>query len=182
MSKDPFQILADEITLIRGEVERLQRTSLDKDEAKALHKIVAKSVVDIQKTVPGIQQGVENQLREAMHTVGHRATSAAHDAAERAVVQSHAASIEAAQRMLDDAGTARREAWRYFGGFWVWLASVGALGAVIGALGLFAIQGRADAKEFGRYPGVFCGSAGGRRFEDTDGSVYCAVLISGPDK
>ena len=33
--KDPFEILADEITLIRRQVDHLQRTSLDKDEAEA---------------------------------------------------------------------------------------------------------------------------------------------------
>ena len=33
--KDTFQILADEITLIRGEIKQLQRSSLNKDEAKA---------------------------------------------------------------------------------------------------------------------------------------------------
>ena len=31
MSKDPFQILADELTLIRKDMDQLQRTSLNKD-------------------------------------------------------------------------------------------------------------------------------------------------------
>ena len=34
--KDPFQQLVDELTLIRHDMERLKRTSLDKDEAEAL--------------------------------------------------------------------------------------------------------------------------------------------------
>jgi len=43
MSKDPFQILADELTLIRKDMDQLQRTSLDKDEAKKLNQIVTGS-------------------------------------------------------------------------------------------------------------------------------------------
>ena len=33
--KDPFEILADEITLIRRQVDHLQRTSLDKEGSAA---------------------------------------------------------------------------------------------------------------------------------------------------
>jgi hypothetical protein len=40
MSKDPFQILADELTLIRKDMDQLQRTSLNKDEAKTLNQAV----------------------------------------------------------------------------------------------------------------------------------------------
>ena len=35
MSKDPFQILADELTLIRKDMDRMQRTSLDKEGSAA---------------------------------------------------------------------------------------------------------------------------------------------------
>lgn len=42
--KDPFQQLVDEITLIRQDMERLKRTSLDKDEAEALHEMIAEGV------------------------------------------------------------------------------------------------------------------------------------------
>ena len=181
MSKDPFQILADEITLIRSEIERLQRTSLDKDEAKALHKVVATGVADMRKISPELQQILDARLREAMIGVGNKATEAAHTAAERAVVQSHAASIEAAQKMLDDAGTARKEAWRYFGGFWVWLVSVGALGAVLGAVAVTAVTARADAKAFGKYPGIYCTAAGGQKFtNNSDGVEYCAFVLKEP--
>ena len=44
MSKDPFQILADELTLIRKDMDQLQRTSLDKKDAQALHKKLAEGV------------------------------------------------------------------------------------------------------------------------------------------
>lgn len=47
--KDSFEILADEITLIRREIEQLQRSSLNKDEAKALNHEVAKSLQQMTK-------------------------------------------------------------------------------------------------------------------------------------
>ena len=177
MSKDPFQILADEITLIRSEIEKLQRTSLDKDEAKALHGIVVKSVADLQKVLPTLERSIERQLFTSMEAVREEAVKAAREAAERAVVQSHARSIEEAGKLSRAAGEARREAWRYFGGFWVWIASVGSLGVVLGALGLFFLQGRADAVQFGAHTGIFCGSADGRKFTANDGKEYCGVPI-----
>ena len=45
MSKDPFQILADELTLIRKDMDQLQRTSLNKDEAKTLNQAVMGAVL-----------------------------------------------------------------------------------------------------------------------------------------
>lgn len=173
MSKDPFQILADEITLIRSEIERLQRTSLDKDEAKALHQIVAKSVADIQKTGPGIQQGIENQLREAMHTIGHRATSAAHDAAERAVAQSHDASIKAAEKLLEDAERARRYAWRTFGNFWAWMIASGAVCACVAVLGTVALDGWSERAAIRTYGKLECNIRGGSEIRLNTGGTVC---------
>lgn len=48
-AKDPFQILADELTLIRKDMDRLQRTSLDKEDAEALHAMLAEGVCGFQK-------------------------------------------------------------------------------------------------------------------------------------
>ena len=79
-------------------------------------------------------------------------------------------------KLSQAAGEARREAWRWFGGFWVWLVAMLATGAVIGALAMALIQGRGDAREFGQYPGVYCGPAGGQRME-TETWIYCAVPI-----
>ena len=181
MSKDPFQILADEVTLIRGEIERLQRTSLDKDEAKALNKIVAKSVADLGKVLPTLERSIQQQLFDNREIIREEAVMAARGAAESAVVQSHARSIEEAGKLARAAGEARREAWRYFGGFWVWIVSIGALGTVLGALTVVGITARADAKAFGKYPDIFCGSADGQKFTNSDGSEYCAFLLKGPD-
>lgn len=60
MSKDPFEMLADELTLIRRDIERLQRTSLDKTEAQAVE--------------GKIQLGLENMI-----TVGDQIVAAVHE-------------------------------------------------------------------------------------------------------
>ena len=107
---------------------------------------------------------------------------AATDAASKAIEKSHAETSSAARDYAKAAGEARREAWRYFGGFWVWLASVGAGGAVLGLLAAFLIMGRGDAREFGQYPQVYCTTAGGQIVEQDDGSSFCAIWIDRPSQ
>ena len=60
--KDPFEILADEITLIRRQVDHLQRTSLDKDEAKAFNATIAKFIAQLGKTAPAMQDAMRRDL------------------------------------------------------------------------------------------------------------------------
>ena len=50
MSKDQFQILADELTLIRKDMDHLQRTSLDKD--RFTKQGLVSSVVEIVRVQP----------------------------------------------------------------------------------------------------------------------------------
>jgi len=182
VSKDPFQILADELTLIRKDMDRLQRTSLDRDEAEALHVSVAESVHQLLKIGPEIQKAIENRLTVTAAVIREDATTAAVSAAEAAIAKSHAESLEAARSLSQAAGEARREAWRWFGGFWVWLTSVGVTGALLGVLAAFWIGGTIAARDFGDYPGVFCGSAGGQVVKQNDGSTFCAVWIKSPDR
>ena len=79
-------------------------------------------------------------------------------------------------------GEARREPWRYFGGFRVWLASVGAGGAVLGLLAAFLIMGGGDAREFGKYPQVYCTSARGQVVTNLEGRRFCAIWIDRPSQ
>lgn len=175
--KDPFEILADEITLIRRQVDHLQRTSLDKDEAEAFNVRVAEVLNSLAEVAPALQKVMQRDLAQAALDVRRHAVEAAQSAAREAIEKSHAESIRAAQSLSQAAGEARRQAWRYFGGFWVWLASVGATGALLGALLVFWLQGRADAREFGQYPGVYCQSAGGQVVTNTEGRRFCAFWI-----
>lgn len=178
--KDPFEILADEITLIRRQMDHLQRTSLNKTEAEALHELITRSVERMTQVGPAVQKVMQRDLAQAALDVRAHAVEAAQSAAREAIEKSHAESLKAAKSLSQAAGEARRQAWRYFGGFWVWLASIGATGALIGALAAFWITGRDDAKAFGQHPSIYCRSAGGEFADQRDGSRYCVFMVSPP--
>ena len=180
--KDPFEILADEITLIRRQIDQLQRTSLDKTEAKALNAKVVQGLDGMSKVGPAVQDRIENSLLTVATDLRLNAMHAASTAARDAIHEAHRESMEASERLLSAAGEARRQAWRYFGGFWVWLTSIGAAGAVLGLLVAFWITGRGDAREFGKYPSIYCSTAGGQIQEQTDGSSFCAIWIKRPSQ
>ena len=178
--KDPFEILADEITLIRRQVDHLQRTSLDKDEAEAFNVRVAEVLNALAEVAPALQKVMQRDLAQAALDVRRHAVEAAQGAAREAIEKSHAESLKAAKDLSRAAGEARREAWRWFGGFWVWLASIGAAGALFGALAAFWITGRGDAKAFGQHPRIYCATAGGTFADQRDGSRYCIFMVSPP--
>ena len=182
MTKDTFQILADEITLIRHDMERLQRTSLNKDEAKALNQEVAKGVQLMANAAPAVYEAISARLDLAIDKIRRETVTAAREATSGAIEKSHAESLDAARSLSKAAGEARREAWRYFGGFWVWLASVGAAGVVLGLLVAFWMTGRGDAREFGDYPGVYCTTAGGEIVTNPEGRQFCAIWIDPPSQ
>ena len=46
-----------------------------------------------------------------------------------------------------------------------------------GVLALLLIQGRGDAREFGKHPEVFCTSAGGEIATNSDGRRFCGIWI-----
>ncbi len=169
--KDPFEILADEITLIRRQIDQLQRTSLDRKDAEKLNAVVAQGLDRMAKVGPALQQRIEQSLATAY---------AATEGAKEAIREAQMESIKAAKDLRKAAGEARREAWRWFGGFWVWLVSVGATGALLGALAMFWLQGHADANAFGKHPRIYCTSAGGQKVQQDDGSSFCAFWINPP--
>ena len=177
---DPFLVLVDDIGALRRQIENLQRTSLSKDEAEAFNEAVAKFIAQLGKTAPAMQDAMRRDLAYVGHDVRKHAVEAAQSAAREAIEKSHAESLRAAKDLSRAAGEARREAWRWFGGFWVWLASIGAAGALLGALLVFWLQGRADAREFGQYPSVYCKAAGGQIATNPEGRRFCGVWIDPP--
>lgn len=62
------------------------------------------------------------------------------------------------------------------------VASMLAAGALVGTLAMVWITGRGDAREFGQFPSIYCGIAGGKVVEQADGSSYCGVWIKNPDQ
>ena len=177
---DPFLVLVDDIGALRRQIENLQRTSLDRDEAEHLNATIAKSLDNMAQTGKRLEQRLEGQLQLATAKTHRDAIEAAQGAARAAIRESHAELLQTAKSLSQAAGEARREAWRWFGGFWVWLASIGAAGALIGALAVFWLQGRADAKAFGQHPRIYCLSAGGEFADQRDGSRYCIFMVSPP--
>lgn len=182
MSKDPFQILADELTLIRKDMDRLQRTSLDRDEASDLHGHFMRDIEDLRETYTESPEVFKRALKVDRDQMALNATKAAREAAEVALGDIRKELAEERQKLSQAAGEARREAWRWFGGFWVWLASVGAAGALLGALAAIWITGRGDAAAFGNFPGIYCTSAGGSVVEMDNGGRYCGVWINRPSQ
>ncbi|MDQ2068222.1 hypothetical protein Q9295_17825 [Xinfangfangia sp. CPCC 101601] len=178
--KDPIQAFVDEITLLRNELADLKRTSLSKDEAAAINKTILTGVERMSQVGPVVQKVIQHDLAKTALDVRAHAVEAAQSAAREAIEKSHAESLKAAKSLSQAAGEARRQAWRYFGGFWVWLTSVGATGALLGALMMFWLQGRADAHKFGDYPNIYCRSAGGEIAQNTDGRRFCGIWIDPP--
>lgn len=180
--EDPFDILASELIMIRRQLDHLQRTSLDRDDAEAFNVTVTAFLGRLEKVAPAMQEAMRQDLRLSVQDVRRQAIEAAQVVAKAAIKEAHADSIKAALSFSEAAGKAPREAWRYFGTFWLWLASVGGFGAVLGLLAAFWITGRGDAREFGRYPGFYCTWAGGQIVEQNDSSSFCAVWIKAPSQ
>jgi len=180
--KDSFEILADELARMGQQIAHLQRTSLNKTEAEALNKQVVQGVASMAQTGQALYDAISERMDLRLEKLHLETIIAATEAASGAIAKNHAETIAAAKSLSKAAGEARREAWRYFGGFWVWLASVGAGGAVLGLLAAFLIMGRGDAREFGQYPQVYCTTAGGQIVEQDDGSTFCAIWIDRPSQ
>ena len=97
--------------------------------------------------------------------------------AKEAIREAQLESIKAAGDLRKAAGEARREAWRWFGGFWVWLVSAVLTGALLALLTAFWIVESGNAREFGKYPGIFCDRAGGTIVTNADGYRFCGIWI-----
>lgn len=178
---DPFEILADEITRIRRQIDHLQRTSLNRQEAEDLNGMVTHSLDRMANLGPYLTGTITSQLRLSVDEIRDTATNAAQSAAEAAIHRTHAQSLDAARSLSQAAGEARREAWRYFGGFWVWLASVALAGALLGALGVFLLQNLANGPVPDPKPATWCTAAGGQVATNTEGRRFCGIWIDPPE-
>lgn len=54
---DPFLVLVDDIGALRRQIENLQRTSLDRDEAEHLNATIAKSLDNMAQERPAGRRG-----------------------------------------------------------------------------------------------------------------------------
>ena len=56
---DPFLVLVDDIGALRRQIENLQRTSLDRDEAEHLNATIAQSLDNMAQTGKRLEQRLE---------------------------------------------------------------------------------------------------------------------------
>ena len=152
MSKDPVQALVDEITLIRGEVKQLQRTSLSRDEAKALNAHVAQALAQMKAVAAEMSaaasaapQAVRTAVRHDLVQIDRNTSQAASTAAVQAVKDVREDLRAERANLLRASERAHRAAWRFEGGVWTWLVAMLATGALLGAL---AAYGTETAKSF----------------------------------
>ena len=180
MSKDPFQVFADELTLMRGEMDRLQRTSLNKDEAKALNDIVAKAAEFMAQTTKAAPAEIQAALKADRDQMAYSATQVATKAAHGVMTEMEQTVAKQCEMLSEGTRKAIRSKWLWDGELAFLVLAAVAVGAFLGVLAMAGIQGRGDAREFGKFPGFYCGAAGGRITEQDDGSSYCWVWVKKP--
>lgn len=172
--KDPFTIFADELTLLRNDIKQLKLSNLSYAEAKKINDRITDDVATFAKAANKLESSVSRGFTSLQQQVQQDTSRAASKAASSAITNSHQEILNAARIYNQEAGEARREAWRYFGGFWVWLSSVLLLGAVLGVLATIYLQGMISAKDFGKHPNIYCSMAGGIVGEYESGKAkYC---------
>lgn len=182
MSKDPVQQLIDEITLIRGEVRELKRTSLDKDEARTLHELMVEGVDRMTEAAVEARRGVRDDLKADRDQTARLAVRSATAAAQGAV-EGVKAELEAERRSYAQAlSDARREARRAKLTSWPIVAAFLATGALLGVLMAYGLETAKSLLSLDREVRIACGITVGQVVEQDDGSSYCASWIVTPDQ
>ena len=77
MTKDPFQEFADALDLIRLEMQRLQRTSLNHEEAEALHETLTQVVGRMERAAQEAPRTLKSALKADRDQMARSATQAA---------------------------------------------------------------------------------------------------------
>lgn len=183
MNEDPFQILADELTLIRKNMDRIQRTSLDKNEAEALHQILIRAVADMQRATKEAPKTLQNVLKADRDQMAHAATVAATSAAQNAVKGIRTELTTEHARLSQSASEARRAALRFTGGIWTLLAAVLITGLFLGLLSANVAETGKTLLTIDQMVRFGCGKPliGGQLIEREDGSSYCVTWIVTPE-
>ena len=177
--KSPAQLmndLTDQVRLLRQDVVNLTATATTKKDAAALRASVQASVKEAQDRSAKVLDAAERVINRSYHAN----LEAAREGAAKAVAGIQDEVRSAAKAMRLEALKGSRQALYWSGGVLAVAGGLVALGALLGALGHFWLQGRADARAFGERPGVFCEAAGGTVVTNDDGSSFCAFWIKRP--
>ena len=177
--KSPAQLmndLTDQVRLLRQDVVNLTATATTKKEAAVLRASVQASAQEAQDRSAKVLDAAERVIDRSYHAN----LAAARDGAAKAMAGLQDEVRQAANRMRLETLRGSRQALYWSGGVFAVAGGLVALGALLGALAHFWLQGRADAKQFGKYPGIFCEGAGGTVVTNDDGSSYCGFWIKYP--
>ena len=175
-SKSPAQLmndLTDQVRLLRQDVVNLTATATTKKEAAVLRAAVQASVKEAQERSEKILNAAERVIDRTYQAN----LQAAREGAAKAVAGLQDEVRQAANRMRLEALKGSRQALYWSGGVFAVAGGLVALGALLGALGHFWMQGRADARAFGQRPWVFCEAAGGQLATSDSGRQFCAIWV-----
>ena len=176
MSKDPFQQLVDEITLIRGEVQALKRSSLDRDEAKALSETLARAVDRMERAARQAPRALVDAFAQDRAEIARETAETTSVAAVGVLKNIRDQLTQDRLTFSQAAGEARRAAWRYFGGFWVWLVAMLATGAVLGVLAAYGTETAKSYFSVGDMARYSCERSWVRGVRgESEGQGYCVL-------
>ena len=178
-TKSPAQVindLTDQVRLLRQDVAVLTATATTKKEAAALRASVQASVEEAHDRSAKVLRRAEQVINEAYHAN----LAAARDGATKGVAGLQDEVRAAANRMRLEALKGSRQALYWSGGVFAVAGGLVALGALLGVLGHFWLQGRADARAFGEHPKIFCKGAGGELMTSPAGDDACVIWLEPP--
>ena len=174
-AKSPAELIADltdQVRLLRQDVGNLTATATTKAEAARLRARIEKAS---EEAFAHAQEVID-----ASEHLGRRMHQDSASAAQRAIKSLEHEISAAANHMRLESVRSSKEALHRFGGGLAVFGGIAALGGVLGIVALLLIQGRGDAREFGKHPEVFCTSAGGEIATNSDGSRFCGIWIDPP--
>ena len=178
-TKSPAQVindLSDQVRLLRQDVAVLTATATTKKEAAALRASVQASVEEAQDRSAKVLDAAERVIDRSYQAN----LQAAREGAAKGVAGLQDEVTQAANRMRLEALKGSRQALYWSGGVFALAGGLLALGALLGVLGHFWLQGRADARAFGEHPGIFCTGAGGTVVTNPEKRRFCAFWIDPP--
>ena len=168
--------LTDQVRLLRQDVAVLTATATTKKEAAALRASVQASVEEAHDRSAKVLDAAERVIDRSYQAN----LQAAREGAAKAVAGLQDEVRQAANRMRLEALKGSRQALYWSGGVFAVAGGLVALGALLGTLGHFWLQGRADARAFGEHPGIFCEGAGGELMTSPAGDDACVIWLESP--
>ena len=181
---DLFDVLSGELTALRRSVEHYGGTTLSKTEAADLNKSLVQAVGRMEKAARDAPRALVSAFGTDRAQMADETIEATTQAAERVLKDVRDKLFEERLELSRAAGEARRAAWMYFGGFWVWLAAMLAIGAFLGLLAAYVTETAESLLSTEQEVRIGCGRSwgSGQVVELEGGASYCAHWLVTPDE